>query len=527
VIAPRAWHVSSRVEEYVTYEVSAASGEYRRSRVEGFVGLSAREPEVTQVDRSLAFGRWLAPGETNTCIVPQEMATVLGVSENNLGKVKLRFLGDTFTPVGVFRQQTVGAVGSQFPAFDDVRDLNDAPLTPATFQFDRPVYRRKDEEVETAGAATEKYTYMRANNVVVIPFETAREHGGTIRSVAAVPAREIEGGLDSRLEGLMTGWSIALYAGLSAEESGGRAAYLYSSIGASSLSNVDNLLIPIVIAGLIIFNTMLGSVYEREKEIWTYSSVGLSPVHISALFIAESCVYAVVGSIAGYLLGQVVIFATGGQSGLMVNYSSMSTVFAVFLVMAVTVGSSVYPAMRAHKLATPDLARTWQVAEPQGDLWELSLPFIITSSEAPAFNAYMKDFFEYHSEESVGKFFAKDVRLEISRGSRSEAGYSIRFDCWLAPYDFGVSQVVELQTYFAEVDAEGIEPEEDEMTFRMIIHRLSGDDASWWRTNRVFLNTLRKTFLIWRILKPEDREMYEKMGEEIAAQPAGREEKGR
>ena len=49
---------------------------------------------------------------------------------------------------------------------------------------------------------------------------------------------------------------------------------------------------------------MMGSVYERFREIGVYSSVGLAPAHISFLFLAEACVYAVPSVVFGYLLGQ-------------------------------------------------------------------------------------------------------------------------------------------------------------------------------------------------------------------------------
>ena len=515
VVAPRAWHISSRMEDYQTYDVSTTAEICRTTHALGFVGLSANEPAVTHADRALKAGRWLNPGETHACLIPEEMAAAFGIGEAELGSARLRLLGDQFAVVGIFRQNT-GTDGA--PALGDVLDLNDDPLMPANFQFNRPGARAVGDEIETVDVALDDTAYLPASGVVIIPFETAVARGGSIRSLAAVPRGPIDGGLDAYLKRLMTGWSVAIYAGVRGADAAPDdppSAYLYSSIGASALANVGDLLLPITIAGLIILNTMLGSVYEREKEIWTYSSVGLSPVHISALFIAESCVYAVIGCITGYLLGQVVTHFTAGQSGLMVNYSSMSTVFAVALVMAVTVASSLYPASRAHKLATPDIARTWQAGEPKGDDWELNLPFIITRGEAPAFNAYMKDFLECHSEESVGKFFTKNVRHELRDGERSEAGHRIKFGCWLAPYDFGVSQEVELRTYFAEADESGIAPDKDEMTFKMVLHRLSGDDASWWRTNRVFLNTLRKTFLIWRVLKPADREMYEEMGRKM------------
>ena len=54
--------------------------------------------------------------------------------------------------------------------------------------------------------------------------------------------------------------------------------YLYSSIGMTSFSGMGNLFVPILIAALIVLNTMLGAVYERVREISIYSSVGLAPV---------------------------------------------------------------------------------------------------------------------------------------------------------------------------------------------------------------------------------------------------------
>ena len=75
---------------------------------------------------------------------------------------------------------------------------------------------------------------------------------------------------------------------------------------------------------------MLGSVYERRREIFVYNSVGLSPGNVASLFLAESSVYAILGASLGYLLGQVVskiLLVTGALSGLSLNYSAGTTVF--------------------------------------------------------------------------------------------------------------------------------------------------------------------------------------------------------
>jgi ABC-type antimicrobial peptide transport system permease subunit len=39
------------------------------------------------------------------------------------------------------------------------------------------------------------------------------------------------------------------------------------------------LFIPILIAALIVMNTMPGSVYERVREIGVFNAVGLAPSH--------------------------------------------------------------------------------------------------------------------------------------------------------------------------------------------------------------------------------------------------------
>ena len=72
---------------------------------------------------------------------------------------------------------------------------------------------------------------------------------------------------------------------------------------------------------------MMGSVYERFREIGIYSSVGLAPGHIAWLFIAESCVYSVLGVVAGYLTGQViakVLIEFDLLGGFTLNYSSVA-----------------------------------------------------------------------------------------------------------------------------------------------------------------------------------------------------------
>ena len=71
---------------------------------------------------------------------------------------------------------------------------------------------------------------------------------------------------------------------------------------------------------------------------------------------------------------------------------------------------------------------------------------------------------------------------------------------WLAPFDQGVSQTVRLV----------LVPDVDHRFFTLetTIERLSGNEATWWRANRIFVDSIRKQFLVWRNLPAEHRGAY-------------------
>ncbi|MBI1923231.1 ABC transporter permease, partial [Candidatus Poribacteria bacterium] len=274
-------------------------------------------------------------------------------------------------------------------------------------------------------------------------------------------------------------------------------------------------------------------------EISIYSSVGLAPVHIAFLFMAEACVYAIVGAVLGYLLGQVVATALvhfGWLAGLTLNYSSMSTVVATVVVMIVVLGSTLYPAIKASRMAVPDIERKWKLSEPDGDEWHFDLPFTVLSEEALGLNIFMRDYFEAHADESASDFYTDQVTFSratdpppssphlgegqgvrgtdvASAEGRSEEAYSIGMMVWLAPYDLGVSQSIQLMT--SQVGGE----EEELYKITLDVHRESGEIASWKRVNRRFLNLIRKQLLIWRTFSAEVRgEFHERGREEREAQ---------
>ena len=62
---------------------------------------------------------------------------------------------------------------------------------------------------------------------------------------------------------------------------------------------------------------------------------------------------------------------------------------------------------------------------------------------------------------------------------------------WLAPFDFGIMQLVDIQFYPARDNPAFLE-------VKMTIHRESGEESQWRRINKKFIHQLRKQLLIWR-----------------------------
>jgi hypothetical protein len=289
----------------------------------------------------------------------------------------------------------------------------------------------------------------------------------------------------------------------------GEKVMVYSSLASSSIGGMGNILVPVLIAALMVLNTMSGSVHERMKEIGTYSSVGLAPSHIGALFLAEACVYAILGGIAGYVIGQVVtktLSACGALYGLTLNYSSLASVTATLIVMATVVLSTLYPARMASRLAVPDVTRKWVLPPPRGDEWDFEFPFTVSGREVTGLYVFFRYYFASFEEQSVGRFYTSGTTLRPS-AEGGEKGYELRMRTWLAPYDLGVSQDVLMRA--VPTGDFGV------YSIHLRIGRLSGQAATWTRINRGFLNEIRKQFLLWRTLAPAAKAEYGEEAKEI------------
>ena len=503
-VVPRSWYIT-RTKNYIKIK----SGMHSANAL-GVLGMVPEETKVTGLDKTLIAGNWFEEGDANVCILPNDMlaAALLNIDIGEIDQVQVRLFGKMFKVKGVFDAKKMKSIV----------DLDDEILTPADFQLTggQAVQQISEEEqrekqgLENPKVVIKPFVHLEPANVVIIPYETLRSVGSPLQSVAI----KFKEGVDVRkqIESFVSRLAVTLFAGIKDPDSGFIKVSVYSSLGVTSFSGLSNLFIPILIAALIVLNTMMGSVYERFKEIGIYSSVGLAPVHIAFLFMAESAVYAVLGTVAGYLVGQTlakVLMHSNLLGGLTLNYSSLSAVTSSALVMAVVLLSTIYPARKASQMAVPDVTRRWKLPEPEGDHWTFDFPFTVGGHDVFGLCVFLIGYFDSYSEESIGIFYTHGAKLQAFQTEKGE-GYSIDIDVWLAPFDLGVSQHVQFKAIPTG--------EHNVYIIELHIQRLSGEDASWRRVNQRFMNAIRKQFLIWRTVSPEAKEEYREEGRRMLAE---------
>jgi hypothetical protein len=286
---------------------------------------------------------------------------------------------------------------------------------------------------------------------------------------------------------------------------------LYASLDSSQLKAAGQILVPLVLGFIMVLGTMLGSVYERQREIFVYNSVGLSPTNVSSLFLAESTVYAVIGAGLGYLLGQAtsrILLVTGALSGLTLNYSAGTAVFVTVLTMVIVLLSTVYPARKAFYAAIPESHEKPDEDEggQQTDQLSLFLPFVATPGNILGMQAYMYEYLDSIQGVTVGQLGVD----HLAAACGEHAGRTcpvLTFRAWLAPFDLGISHDVELAIVYRE--------DHGVYQYHLKARRFSGDQQNWRRLTPRFVQTIRKQLLMWRIVKAEAQQNYNSKGKAL------------
>ena len=360
-------------------------------------------------------------------------------------------------------------------------------------------------------AVQRDFTRLNANQVAIASGSLVSELGGTIHCITIYPDASVDAAYEGRRLAEVAGLSTPVWT----KTKTGVDRLIFTKL--TEVTGIYALIIPVLLGGFIIFGTLLGSITDRQKEIYTFSALGLSPGHVGFLFLAEACVYAVIGGLGGQLLAQALALFASYLASLgviqqpSINFSSTNSIFAIITVMITVLLSSIYPAIRASKSANPGVQRSWKMPAPVGGVLAMKFPFTVSSYDITGVVSFLSEHFGEHGDSGLGSFSAQDIKITRDPAS---GNLTLSTHLYLAPFDLGISQTFSLTATPSEIS--GI----DEIAITAT--HLSGSLSDWKRSNKVFLRDLRRQFLLWRTLSSEVVESYRQetlagLGEGVAA----------
>ena len=192
----------------------------------------------------------------------------------------------------------------------------------------------------------------------------------------------------------------------------------------------------------------------------------------------------------------------------------------MLLVIMVVLVSVLYPSKVAGEIAIPDVNRSWTLPPARGNSLEVTLPFLMKYKEHRSVGGFIFDYFKAHQDVTHGMFSTGDIRFGFVcetapvRSSVSndcpenecdiEACLQISSSVWLAPFDFGIKQQVDLQ-FSPSADERGF------LEIRVRLTRVSGEANAWHRINKGFLHNLRRQLLMWRSFDDPAKDHYEQL----------------
>lgn len=473
IISPRAWRYANFLEEIDLRDVGYFSVSYdnKKALIRNMLGLTVQEPGVSKIDSFLLAGRWFIPTDRMVTILDKTRAAELGITEDKL-PAKISVFSMNFTVIGIIES-----------GYDSVLELDGMPITPVRMDVIPP---------------NEYDQHAYAEDTIIVRFEDLLIMGGNIGTVSikfhnannVIPAASA---LEEKFGGV---------GGIDMWFSANQKIYQFSVGLQVTLLGAESQVVPIAIVCLSLVNMLFGSVYERRGEIATYSTVGLSPFDISFMFLAETMVFGIVGSVTGFVSGllSIKVITTIFPVTLFLDFSSKWVWVVVLITMGVIFGSSLYPVLMVAKLVTPSLKRKWELTtKPIGDVWEIPLPFYVgREEEAKEFVAFMHEYVDAHLGEAVAiDFSVKELR--VVEGEEGGVPYmGLTAEARIPPYDLNVAQRADIRLKFHQKRWE----------LALILKRTSGPDDVWVRLNRNFIDLMRKQMLLWRTVAPDDRIKY-------------------
>ncbi|MEM2922010.1 MAG: FtsX-like permease family protein, partial [Candidatus Bathyarchaeia archaeon] len=345
----------------VTNLVSKKStGEVKTYQINAMLGLTPTDISYTLENYSIT--PMIFSGEKYFCIIPDTAARALDVT-----------LGDRITVQGIsFRVS--GIYNATLITPDTMRDLSGLGMSPTD-----PYYvQALGIDVTVPLVAGQQPPQLSWSRLIIIPYDVAIELGGyvaevSIRFTDASKIKEIDK-LSADLASIL---NLPVYVGFEGK------VRVSSRVSTFSAFGLEGVIMLLAIGSLNVIATLIGIQRERIKDMYTYTTVGLTPTGAITMVMLESSVYSLLGILIGYFLGFIGNDLFRGIGILPVNftfnYASLFAMASLLITLISALVASVYPAYSAAKLVTVSLERKWKPpTKPKRGHWEIPLPVKIT-----------------------------------------------------------------------------------------------------------------------------------------------------
>ena len=495
-VMPGVYNSETKTPIPPTLAITAGNGAEARTRQAKAALLFDADEPLSRSIRMLTTNGWFAAAQQNLkqgpfpVMLSDAMAERLGVTPEavDTGEAQVSLNGTPFAVHGIFDAKSLAEArdvdGENLLPFDVA-----ALVAPQVMSYNIALAEPADPRVDAA----EVILLLNGHLQPAQPSEIRTVSAVVDMNAADYPTARRE--IDAHLEQTSRQTCYGLDG----------VGYIARRARVRSLAGLMDLIIPLIIAGLTVLNTMKGSVYERRNEIFVYNAVGIAPRHVFAMFVAESLVYAVVGVVLGYVLAQGtgrVLTALDMTGGLNMNFTSLSTVYASLAIAAATILSTWFPARSAMEIAKPADDAGWSLPRTEGDSLAFDLPFTFGHRDRVAVLGFFHRYFVNHGEGSAGPFFsgAPELTAAAPPGGAGELVPALGATVWCKPFDLGVSQRIAIELVPDAATGEYLS--------RMTMRRLTGTQDAWQRLNAPLVARIRSHFLRWRAASEQQKQDY-------------------
>ena len=465
-LAPRAW-VRSPIPGGGMYAMSEKG---MLSFAKAVIGVSNKEPLLSEYLKEETTQR-LWRGMSLCAMITDDLANELGVE-----------IGDIIYVAGI-RLTVVEIIPHEYiPKL--LMDIDGDLITPPD-PFAPPGSPEKTKD-----------------RVIILPYELAIRIGGITTSVAVEIA-------DTKVLDQASRDISEHLVYLSTYASDGSKTLFLRWLRGYELKGLHQLIVPLSLMVLILINVMVASIYERNREINIYSSLGLSPMHVASMILTEGIVYAVLGATLGYLVSMAIgyFISLTSPMGYPIDFSSPYPAISLLICMLAVTIAGLYPAVKASTYVTPSLERKWRITtKPRGNEWYIPLPVTTSSlTYAKGLLSYIMEYFEGIALEEKFRPEAPPKPFTGIREGRKVYGIILRTR--LPPYDAAIVEDVEILALPDEVTKR--------VNFGMYSKLLSGKRYLWISSHKKFVDEVRKQMLLWKSLRSIDKKKHLERGEKI------------